>query len=112
MPRQRESDTEQDDMRMQKETSTPTARLVLVVGMWAASSPAYAYLDPGTGTMILQIILGGIAGIAVAGKLFWTQIVNFFRRSSTSSNTQTERPESDKRKPASPAERGSAEDQL
>ena len=37
------------------------------------------YLDPGTGTMIVQIILGGIAGLAVAGKLFWSQITDFFR---------------------------------
>ena len=44
------------------------------------TAPAHAYLDPGTGTMIVQIILGGIAGLAVAGKLFWSQITGFFAK--------------------------------
>lgn len=37
----------------------------------AMSRTAYAYLDPGTGSMILQLLLGGIAGAAVAMKLYW-----------------------------------------
>lgn len=50
----------------------PTFRLVfaaMIVGM--STSSAYAYLDPGTGSMLLQVLLGGLAGIALAGKLFW-----------------------------------------
>ena len=39
---------------------------------------AHAYLDPGTGSLILQVILGGIAGAAVAIKLFWHRILAFF----------------------------------
>lgn len=35
---------------------------------------AFAYLDPGTGSMLLQVILGGIAAIGVALKLFWHKI--------------------------------------
>lgn len=42
------------------------------------SSAAFAYLDPASGSMILQAILGGLAGVAVAGKLFWHQILAFF----------------------------------
>jgi len=38
------------------------------------ASPAYAYLDPGTGSMLLQVILGGIAAVGVALKLFWHKI--------------------------------------
>lgn len=33
-----------------------------------------AYLDPGTGSMILQVILGGVAGAAVAVKMFWHRV--------------------------------------
>ena len=36
---------------------------------------AFAYLDPGTGSMLLQVILGGIAAVAVAIKLFWYRIL-------------------------------------
>lgn len=56
-----------------------TAAPVVAVSLFFISSmPAYAYLDPGTGSMMLQIILGGIAGLLVAGKLFWCRIVDFF----------------------------------
>ena len=45
--------------------------------LWDAS-PAYAYLDPGTGSIILQALLGGIAGAAIAAKLYWSRIKSFF----------------------------------
>lgn len=35
---------------------------------------AEAYLDPGTGSMMLQVILGGIAAIGVALKLYWHKL--------------------------------------
>lgn len=31
----------------------------------------FAYLDPGTGSAILQGILGGLAALAVVPKLYW-----------------------------------------
>ena len=37
-----------------------------------------AYLDPGTGSMILQAVLGGIAGIAVLVKVGWRRIIGLF----------------------------------
>ena len=43
-----------------------------------STSPAHAYLDPGTGSMILQVVLGGIAGIAILGKLFWNRFKALF----------------------------------
>jgi len=35
---------------------------------------AVAYLDPGTGSMLLQVILGGIAAVGVAIKLYWHKL--------------------------------------
>lgn len=37
-------------------------------------SNAWAYLDPGTGSFILQMLLGGIAGMMVVGRLYWTKL--------------------------------------
>ena len=34
----------------------------------------YAYLDPGTGSMLLQVILGGVAAVGVAIKLYWHKL--------------------------------------
>ncbi len=39
-----------------------------------AAPAAYAYLDPGAGSIVLQIILGGLAGVGVAWKLFWHRL--------------------------------------
>lgn len=49
--------------------TVPFAMTFLFFG--ASTTPAYAYLDPGTGSMILQVLLGGAAGVALAGKLYW-----------------------------------------
>lgn len=35
---------------------------------------AVAYLDPGTGSMMLQVILGGLAAVGVAIKLYWHRL--------------------------------------
>ena len=35
---------------------------------------AHAYIDPGSGSVLLQLILGGVAGIAVVVKLYWERI--------------------------------------
>ena len=35
------------------------------------TTPAYAYLDPGTGSLFLQLLLGGVAGLIVIIKLYW-----------------------------------------
>jgi hypothetical protein len=38
-----------------------------------------AYLDPGSGSMILQILAGGLAAVAVTAKLYWNRILKFLR---------------------------------
>jgi hypothetical protein len=38
-----------------------------------------AYLDPGSGSMILQMIAGGTAAIAVTGKLYWRRLLKILR---------------------------------
>jgi len=41
---------------------------------------AYAYLDPGTGSMMIQVALAGIAAASVSIGIFWKRIKLFFRR--------------------------------
>jgi hypothetical protein len=57
----------------------------------AFANPAYAYLDPGTGSAILQGVLGGLAAIAVILKLYWHRLLRFFglRKDSTKQNDYT-----------------------
>jgi len=49
-------------------------RFLVAASLLLAAGPAFAYLDPGTGSMLLQVILGGIAAVGVAIKLFWYKI--------------------------------------
>jgi hypothetical protein len=46
----------------------------------AVAPPAHAYLDPGTGSMFFQLLIGGLLGAAVAVKAFWSRIVGFLGR--------------------------------
>lgn len=53
-------------------------KLSLVAAALAVLAPsALAYLDPGTGSMIIQILIGFLAGVALFFKNFWLKL---FRR--------------------------------
>ena len=52
--------------------------LSIAIVLSALALPAHAYLDPAPGSMLLQMIVGGIAGAALAVKLFWHRILGFF----------------------------------
>jgi hypothetical protein len=54
--------------------------------------PAFAYLDPGTGSMLLQVILGGVAAVGVAVKLFWYKIRAALGLRKTSPDVEDETP--------------------
>ena len=47
-------------------------------GLTLLSLPAYAYLDPGTGSALIQGLIAAIAAIGVTVKLYWHRIVDFF----------------------------------
>lgn len=61
----------------------------------ASSIPAHAYLDPGTGSMILQLLLGGLAGLALVGKLYWAKLLSLF--STQTKPNRTEKSAEDRR---------------
>lgn len=39
-----------------------------------------AYIDPGSGSMIIQVVIATVLGGIVAVKIFWQNIVLFFKR--------------------------------
>ena len=45
-----------------------------------APPPAYGYLDPGTGSLIVQAAIATVVGIATAMKLYWSRIRAAFCR--------------------------------
>lgn len=54
------------------------AVLLLAALGWAPS--AWAYLDPGTGSMILSAIVGLVATVTLAVKTWWYRLRRWFRR--------------------------------
>jgi hypothetical protein len=52
--------------------------LAIATLMITTPTPAHAYLDAGTGSMLLQLLLGGIAGLAIAAKLYWHRLLSAF----------------------------------
>lgn len=37
--------------------------------------PQLGYLDPGSGSMILQVVAGGVAAVAVGAKFYWRRLL-------------------------------------
>ncbi len=62
---------------------------VVFLGVLQTAAPAHAYLDPGTGSMLVQMLLGGVAGALVVGKLYWHRLKALFGRQ-TSHNVNQE----------------------
>ena len=53
-------------------------RIIVVALLLLLTGNVYAYLDPGTGSMLLQVILGGVAAVGVIIKLYWYKLIAIF----------------------------------
>lgn len=51
------------------------------------------YLDPSSGGILLQVLFGGVAGIAVIVKLFWYRLASIFRWRPGARDPEPGRPE-------------------
>ena len=43
-----------------------------------------AYLDPGTGSMALQLLIAGVVGVLATARLYWDRMKAFFQHRSAS----------------------------
>jgi hypothetical protein len=57
-------------------------KIVLAIGILflTGEQKAYAYLDPGSGSLFLQLLIGGIAAFFFALKAYWLKIKGFFTK--------------------------------
>ena len=44
------------------------------------TNPAHAYIDPGTGSMMVQAVLAAVAAVSVSIGIFWRRIRPFLDR--------------------------------
>ena len=52
--------------------------ITMTVAISISPSVAFAYIDPGTGGLLLQLLLGGIGGAIVVFKVYWRNVRDFF----------------------------------
>ncbi len=70
--------------------------LLSIAFLVVSTAPAYAYLDPGTGSMILQAIATAGIGAMLYFAWFWRKIKNFFGGDAVSKNTDPDDKEPNK----------------
>lgn len=69
-----------------------TPILLVLYLVWVNETQAHAYLDPGSGSMLVQLLLGGVAGAAVIVKLGWQRFRDMFRFGSASTKEHESKP--------------------
>ena len=52
--------------------------LVLLCTTGFFVSDAYAYVDPGTGSLFIQAVIGAIIGFSIALKIYWYKLKERF----------------------------------
>ena len=57
--------------------TTPIIFILIFATVTDFSRPVFAYIDPGSGSMLLQLLLGGTAGVFMLLKLFRGRIVDW-----------------------------------
>ena len=63
------------------------AIILLFIYFFFVNTNAYAYLDPGTGSFILQVIIGFLAAVSASFIYYWNKVKNFFSKILKKNNT-------------------------
>jgi hypothetical protein len=59
----------------------------------------FAYLDAGTGSMLVQLVVGGVAAIGVMAKFYWRRFLKFLHIRKDEPETVSAQPETVSAKP-------------
>jgi hypothetical protein len=62
--------------------------LFLTLGLTSYASPVFAYLDPGTGSILLQGLIGGVAITMSFLSIYWQKVKAFFVKKELDSDTE------------------------
>ena len=52
---------------------------ILLSTVLMATTPAMAYVEPGTGNLMLQLLFGGLTGMGLLCKLYWKNLWQGFK---------------------------------
>src|SRR5918993_5187 len=76
-------------LRMHKLGAQSFRLAMAMMAVAISTSPAHAYLDPGAASIALQVLLGGIAGMALAIKLYWHKFLSLIGMGKTPAGEQS-----------------------
>ena len=65
------------------------ALAVATISLMSVAPPAWAYLDPGTGSMIISAVVGLFATVGLAVKTYWYKIKSLLRKNTASPSSAT-----------------------
>ena len=68
------------------------SRCLIVGVLMLVAGPAFAYLDPSTGSMIITAVVGILASIALAVKTYWYKIKSWFRKDDDNADSAPDDP--------------------
>ena len=55
-------------------------KIIILLSFFILTTKAHAYLDPGTGSIILQAIVGAFAAFFTSIYIFWAKVKNFYKK--------------------------------
>ncbi|MFT7559806.1 MAG: hypothetical protein ACI93R_001721 [Flavobacteriales bacterium] len=74
-----------------------TSKVLLSLFLLSAAAPAFAYLDPGSGSAIMSVIIGSVVALSLMIKTYWYKLKSMVSRSKpTNEEDLTSTSESDK----------------
>lgn len=56
------------------------SKIIISLSFFILTTKAHAYLDPGTGSIILQAIVGAFAAFFTSIYIFWNKVKNFYKK--------------------------------
>ncbi len=62
----------------------------LSISLTSGMMKPLAYLDPGSGSYLLQLLIAALLGAAFALRMYWGRIKSFFRRGSDREDSDSE----------------------
>ncbi len=65
-------------MRLKRTCQILSAGGLGILTCLAFTSKAHAYIDPGTGSLMLQALIGGVAGGLFMIKIYWRRLKEMF----------------------------------
>ena len=78
---------------MKKFAQATRVLVVLLLAALVFPTTALAYLDPGTGSYFMQIVIGGLLGALFSVKMFWRNLRGFFSKKSVTEEEEVEKTE-------------------